>query len=448
MGLAVWALATYIAVIILWSTWLKRGIAEAMVIGFVAVCLFGKGDFLGIAVGGMSSAFQEQVVFSALAFTFIGFLLSKTGIIDLQVAMLNSMMGRLPGGAGYVATIGAALFGSVAHAGSANAATIGTVTIPWMKKSQWPAEVSATVVAGNSGLGNVIPPSGSFFILVGLGTVAPFVTVEKLLLTMYAVSAWCLLWRLIMVFMFVRKHKIGRDGNDDIQPLRHTLSQGWWTMLIFIAIAIPICLTLGPVSEMLSAALGSGNMKSISLMIWMPVMLGIFALLMGWRKLPKTFKGWHQLIASTAPRYREVGTTLVFAFAGGASLGLLGLGEQLSDLLQGMNASPLTACFIVVVLVILVAGPLSSTATVATIGGIGFSVLMYAGVNPYLAAALVLIAASTEGASPPGSASIYIASGIAQVPPARTFIPLIVYYVVPFIFIGVGVGMGWLPVPA
>ncbi|GAC1038200.1 TRAP transporter permease [Pseudomonas sp. No.117] len=447
MGIAVIALASYILIIVLWSTVLKRGIAEAMVVGFVAVCAFGQERFFHVASVGLQAAFAEQVVFSALAFTFVGTLLAKTGIIDRQVAILNSLLGRLPGGAGYVATVGASLFGAIAHSGSSNAATVGTVTIPWMKRSQWPSHVAATLVAGNAGMGTVIPPSASFFILVGLGTVAPYVSVERLLLTMYGVSAWCLAWRLVVVYLFVRRYRIGRGEAHEIEPLRQSFARGWWTVLIFMGIAIPILLTLGPFSDYLKRVLGAPAIKSVSIMVWMPVMLGVFTLLLGWRKLPKERGAWYELIASTAPRYREIGATIVFAFAGGAALAALGLAEQLSELLTGLNASALLACVIVVVLVILVAGPLNSTATVATIGGIGFTVLVHAGVDPYLAAGLVLIASSTEGASPPGAAAIYIAAGIAQVPPSKTFMPLIVLYVLPFILVGVGVGMGWLPVP-
>ncbi len=129
MGLAVWALIAYIGTIVVWSVALRRGIGEGMVVGFLVVCAFGGTRFLELLVVGLQDAFNEEIVFAALAFTFIGFLLASTGVIDRQVEILNSLLGRLPGGAGYVATVGSALFGSVAHSGSANAATLGTVTI-------------------------------------------------------------------------------------------------------------------------------------------------------------------------------------------------------------------------------------------------------------------------------------------------------------------------------
>ena len=76
MGVAVWALITYIAIIVVWNTVLKRNIGEAMLVGFVAVCLFGGGDALELARAGLDEALSEEVVFAALAFVFMGYLMT------------------------------------------------------------------------------------------------------------------------------------------------------------------------------------------------------------------------------------------------------------------------------------------------------------------------------------------------------------------------------------
>ncbi|OII11488.1 C4-dicarboxylate ABC transporter permease [Curtobacterium sp. MCBA15_009] len=447
MGLAVWALIAYIGTIVVWSVALRRGIGEGMVVGFLVVCAFGGTRFLELLVFGLQDAFNEEIVFAALAFTFVGFLLASTGVIDRQVEILNSLLGRLPGGAGYVATVGSALFGSVAHSGSANAATLGTVTIPWMKRSQWPAPVAATVVAGNAGNGTVIPPSASFFILIGTATVAPLVTIGELLPAMFVAAGWCVLWRLIVIAYFVRRHRIQRVPAEDISPFRQSFRHGWTSLLVFLGILVPVFVTLGPSGAFVTDALGEDAADTISIVVWIPVLLGLLALLLGRKKLPKGTRGWYDFVAKTAPRYRDIGATLVFAFAGGAVLTELGLADQLAAVLNGLDASPVVMSVIVAVMVVLVAGPLSSTATIATIGGIGFSVLVVAGVDPVLAACVVLVAASTEGASPPGASAIYIATGIAGVNPVKTFVPLVVLYVVPILLIAALIGPGWLPVP-
>src|SRR5699024_8510091 len=83
------------------------------------------------------------------------------------------------------------------------------------------------------------------------------------------------------------------------------------------------------------------------------------------------------------------------------------------------------------ILVILVATPLTGTATVTAISAVGFSTLVTAGLNPVIASVVILVFSSTEGVSPPGGALIFIASGISGIVPVKTFIPLILYYVIP-----------------
>ncbi|QRG65223.1 hypothetical protein [Brevibacillus choshinensis] len=59
----------------------------------------------------------------------------------------------------------------------------------------------------------------------------------------------------------------------------------------------------------------------------------------------------------------------------------------------------------------------------------------------------VVVLRSLEGASPPSSAPIFIASGIAGARPEKTFVPLIMYYVVPIFLIGYFIALGVLPIP-
>ncbi|MEU0068811.1 TRAP transporter large permease subunit [Streptomyces sp. NPDC006332] len=447
MGLAVWALVAYIATIVLWNAVLRRSIGEAMIIGFVVLCAFGTASFPDLAWTGIQEASGESIIFAALSFTFVGTVLQRTGVIHRQVDILNSLLGRVRGGAGYVATVGSAAFGSVAHSGSANAATIGAVAIPWMKRSNWQPRIAATVVAGNAGNGTVIPPSASFFVLVGSAAVAPLVSVDKLMVAMFATAGWCVAWRLLCVAFFVRRYRVEAIPASDVPEFLPSLRRGWTSLLVFGAIAVPIVLTLGAGGSALASALGQDVVDSIDILVWIPVLLGLVSAAVGHRQLPKTRQDWTELMEESAPRFKDIGATLVFAFAGGAVLSALGLSDQLGSLLNSLGAPPLVAALIVGVVVILVAGPLSSTATIATVGGVAFSVLVTAGVHPVLAACAVLTFSSTEGASPPGAAAIYVSTSLAQVNPVKTFVPLITLYVVPFLFIGTAVALGVLPVP-
>ena len=97
------------------------------------------------------------------------------------------------------------------------------------------------------------------------------------------------------------------------------------------------------------------------------------------------------------------------------------------------------------VIVVAIAIPLTASATMAAVGPVAVLALAGVGIPIPIAAAAVLIFASTEGASPPSGAPIYVASGIAQVDPVKTFIPLLKYYCLPILGIGVLIAVGRPP---
>ncbi|MEV4645041.1 TRAP transporter large permease subunit [Saccharopolyspora sp. NPDC049357] len=93
------------------------------------------------------------------------------------------------------------------------------------------------------------------------------------------------------------------------------------------------------------------------------------------------------------------------------------------------------------------AGPLNSTGTVAAVGGVGYAALTAVGVAPAPAYAAIIVWAASESASPPGAAPLYVASGIAECNPVKTFKPVVLYYLVPTFALGVLIAVGavWVP---
>ncbi|WFP17562.1 hypothetical protein [Citricoccus muralis] len=85
------------------------------------------------------------------------------------------------------------------------------------------------------------------------------------------------------------------------------------------------------------------------------------------------------------------------------------------------------------------------TATLSAVGQVSLFTLVGAGVDPLLAVIAILVFASAEGASPPASGSILVACGITEARPENTFIPLVVYYVLPFFVLGVLIALGIAP---
>ena len=446
MSIALVALVVYLASVILLIALFKRAVGEAMVISFVILCLFAGLGAPALAWESLVSAAKNPIVFSVIVFVFLGSLFERTGIINRQIDILNAILGRVPGGAGYVSTLASSMFGVVSHGGSANAAAVGSVTVPWMKRSGWPSHVAATLVAGNSGIGHVIPPSPSMLLLLGMVPVAAVADIGTVFIPLLIAAGWLVLYRMLVTFFFVRRFKVAAVDRSQLLSFGTALRNGWLTLLVFLGIIIPLLITLGPVHDYLVRSIGALPTAAINIVVWIPILMLVLTAILGIKHLPHRPRDIARFVAGTSPSFVAVGATVLFAFAASTALTELGLGEAIQSVLGGLNANPLLLLLIIGIVLVLVAGPLPAAATTATLGSVAFVTLTGAGIAPAAAIAAILIFVSTEGASPPAGAPIYIASGQARTNPVKTFVPLIFLYVIPFIILGVLIGGGILPI--
>ncbi len=444
--IGIWALGAYLAVILLWTTVIKRSVGEAMILGFLAVLPFTGAAAGAIGWDALYDAITDEIVYATMAFVFMGYLLDKAGVLDRLIDLLNSLIGGVKGGPAWVSTVASAGLGGVVHNQAAIAATVGSVTIPWMEKSKLDKPSAATLVAGNAGMGITFPFSASMFVLVGSATVGPLLDINALVLPLLFGGLWCFLHRLVVTWLLVRRSGMTPLDAAHRLTVRSAFGRGWATLLLFVVVAIPLVITTGALAKGLSDWTGGDVTKSVSVIVWIPVVLIITGLLLGRKNLPGSGRGWWTLLQESAPRFGIVGVTVVFAFAGANALAATGLPKQMTALLNGMNLPLWLLAILIGLIIIAVAAPLSATATMAAVGTVGVASLVAAGVPATTAAVAVLVFSSCEAAVPPGGAPLYVACGIADVDPLKTFLRLLTHYALPLLGIGVLIILGILPV--
>ncbi|WP_188360170.1 TRAP transporter large permease subunit [Rothia aerolata] len=444
--IGVWALIIYLVVIIGWCAVIKRSVGEAMILGFIAAILFAGKDILTVGWSSLYDALTDQIVYSTMIFVFMGFLLEKAGVMEKLINLLNSVLGGVKGGPAYVSTLASASLGSVVHNQAAISATVGAVTIPWMTRSNMDKGRAASLIAGNGGMGITFPFSASMFALVGSTTVSSILNVNDLIVPLIFGGLWCVLHRLIVTFIFVRQSRMEAESAENRMSFGPSFRQGWSTLSIFVGVGIPLLLTVGPLYRALSSWSGTDLSKEINIVLWIPVVLVLLGLLLGSKRLPRSPGGWKELILESVPRFTTVGITVLFGFAGANALATTGLSDQLTGLLSEMHLPLWLLAILVGVIVIAVAAPLSSTATMAAVGTVGVVTLVSAGVPAPTAAVATLIFSSCEAAVPPGGPPLYVACGIANVNPIQQFTRMMLYYALPLLAIGVLVILGVLPV--
>lgn len=115
-----------------------------------------------------------------LVFVVLGEFLMRAGIGDLLSAVAMRVAGRIRGGPAQVSVLGSMAFGMVSGSAPANAAVIGSVTIPLMKRYGFPAAMAAAVELAASAGGQLMPPvmGAAAFIMAELIR-TPYVEIAK-----------------------------------------------------------------------------------------------------------------------------------------------------------------------------------------------------------------------------------------------------------------------------
>lgn len=92
-------------------------------------------------------------------FMFAGGLMEQGGISRRIIEFANALVGWLPGGLAAVTIVSAMFFAGISGSAAADAAAVGTILIPAMKRSGYASDFAAAVQASGGSIGVIIPPS-------------------------------------------------------------------------------------------------------------------------------------------------------------------------------------------------------------------------------------------------------------------------------------------------
>ncbi len=153
-----------------------------LTIFFISVLLFflGSGIWVAISMIGVSAIsmmlFTSRPVGDAMAttiwgtssswtltalplFVWMGEILFRTKLSENLFKGLSPWLQKLPGGLIHVNVVGCALFAAISGSSAATVATVGKMSIPELRKRNYPDRILLGSLAGSGTLGLLIPPS-------------------------------------------------------------------------------------------------------------------------------------------------------------------------------------------------------------------------------------------------------------------------------------------------
>lgn len=392
MGMSFAYLGIMIGVTLLWVLLLKRPIYEAILVSFLTVVTVGGkwGNIFDYILSGL----KTSLLYSMFVFTAMSIILTKTGIIDATVEIILALLGRFTGGAGYVAVISSTFMGALSGSGPGNVMATGSISIPAMKKSNFPPELAGNIEVASSCLGNMIPPSATIVaalgVLNGLYPDAEYST-GQFWIACWGCSVWFILQRLIMVYIFCKKYKVKPLPKEEVPKLGETIKKGWRGLLLPFIIFIPFLLDYLFKDSFFTDRLGKDGAKfmSSSLLYFIAGIAVIYAMIVVKKKdhvkLPAMVKGFGESIKSIVP---TIAVCLV-GYMFGALFNDLDIAGGIQAGIGSLNLGRVGLSIIIPLLTCIMGIAIVGSSMVVVFGAIFISLFTAVGVDPLLVAAML-----------------------------------------------------------
>jgi tripartite ATP-independent transporter DctM subunit len=177
----------------------------AFALGLACVPVFFIDDRLTpfLLLNEMLKSYNSFLLLSIPFFMLAANLMNAAGITDKLINLSRALVGWLPGGLGHVSVLVSMLFAGISGSSTAEAAGVGGVLIPAMKKQGYDVEFAVSLVACAAVMGVIIPPS--ILMVVWGGVIS--VSIGGLFLAGVLPGALMGLSFMVLVYIYAKRRK-------------------------------------------------------------------------------------------------------------------------------------------------------------------------------------------------------------------------------------------------
>ena len=442
-------LGVMLAVICIWFLAVKRPVYEAVGLSFL-VLLTITGSW-GNVWTYIYDALSTSLLYSMVAFVSMSILLTKTQVVDSCIAVILSLLGRIPGGPGYAAVIASSFVGALSGSGPGNVMATGAITIPAMKKAGFPPHLAANVESNASYMGNMIPPSSN--IVAALGAFVALypdneISQGEFWIILWGISLWFIIQRLLMVFSFCKFYGVKPLKKEELPTIKETLKAGWKGLFLPVIILLPFVLDFLFKDTFFTDRLGADGAKALSscILLFVGGISAIYACLIANDKKTVSIKNLGAMFSESVKVIAPSIGVCVFGYMIGSLFSELNVADELGAIIQswdfGKFGMVLAICIITCIMGMVIPG----SSIVVIFGPMFITSLASTGVDPLLAAGMLpCICGVMCGITPPLGLGMYAGMTLAESDFTKTFNNNLFWVAAQFI-LQVVILMGWLPV--
>ena len=408
------------------GVWVAISMIAVSSIGMLIFTSRPVGDAMATTIWGTSSSWTLTAL---PLFVWMGEILFRTKLSENLFKGLAPWMSRLPGGLVHVNVVGCALFAAISGSSAATVATVGKMSIPELRKRNYPEKLLLGSLAGSGTLGLLIPPS---IILIIYG-----VTVQESIAKLFiagiipGIMIAIIFMLYIIIWSIINKKEMPTSGeifsfDDKIKGLKQLLP----VILLIVAVIGSIYMGIATATE--AASFG--------------VVGALFLSLFQKTLTKETFK--LSLLGAT-----KTSCMIAFILAGSSflslAMGFTGLPRNLAIWIQEMNLSPYVLIFVLTIFYIILGMFLDGISAVVLTMAIIEPMIRQAGFDMIWFGIFLVVVVEMAQITPPVGFNLFVLQGLAGKDMgyiAKSAFPLFLLMILAVIFIIVFPEIAlWLP---
>ncbi|MBE0529352.1 MAG: TRAP transporter large permease [Rhodospirillales bacterium] len=170
--MSAWEVSSILFPVFLGLVFLRVPVAFSLGLACIPVFLLEDRLTPFLLMNEMYKSYNSFVLLAVPFFLLAANLMNAAGITDRLIQLSRALVGHLPGGLGHINVMVSMLFAGISGSSTADAAGIGSLLIPQMKKQGFSTSFSVAITACSSVMGVIIPPSILMVVWGGLMTVS------------------------------------------------------------------------------------------------------------------------------------------------------------------------------------------------------------------------------------------------------------------------------------
>ncbi|MBX2835814.1 MAG: TRAP transporter large permease subunit [Gammaproteobacteria bacterium] len=398
-------------------------------VAFVGMTLFSSrppGDAMITTIWSMSSSWTLTAL---PLFIWMGEILFRTRLSEDMFRGLSPWMARLPGGLVHTNIVGCTVFAAVSGSSAATLTTVGKMSIPELRKREYPERMIIGTLAGAATLGLMIPPS--------LTLIVYGVTINESITKLFLAG---ILPGLVLAAMFMLYVAVTSKVSKSFKPMAEpgmSFTEKLKNSRFLLPVILLVLLVIGSMYTGYATATEAAAFGVLGALT-----LAAFQRSLSWKNFTISLMGATRTSAMIA---------LILAGAAflSLSMGFTGLPRALADYIGSLNLSKFELIMALLVFYIILGCFLDGISSVVLTMAVVEPMIREAGIDLIWFGIFVVVAVEMAQITPPIGFNLFVLQGMTDHDMgyiARAALPMfLIMVVMVFVLIAVPDLATWLP---